>query len=461
MSDLRLVIVDPGHFHAALVQKEMYPQLLPDVHVHAPLGPDLVDYIDRIARFNARSERPTHWRLDVHAAPDFLDRMRCESAGGIAILSGRNRGKIERIAAAVEAGLHVIADKPVIIRREDLARFEEVLDAATAKRLVVADLMTGRHDIIARLIHALRADAEIFGEPVPGSWDEPGVSLRNVHQLLKTVAGVPNPRPPWYFDITEQGEALADTGTHLADRAHETLFPGEALDYRRDIRLDAASRWPTSVSLAQFQQLTGEARWPDFLAPCVRGDVLEYFCNGRLDYRIRGIHVRLEARWEWQTDAGDDTHNAVYRGSRARLEQRQEAGRLPAGALRRARSGDRRGARTADRRLAAGIPGYRARAAWWRVSRCHPRCAAPGPRCPLRRIHPALHRLCRGSGLVPGAGEGEPAGQVLRDHRRRGPEPSLTEAHQEEGPDDPEPTSGMLSANVHYQDLVAAESALA
>jgi predicted dehydrogenase len=326
MSDLRLVIVDPGHFHAALVQKEMYPQLLPDVHVHAPLGPDLVDYIDRIARFNARSERPTHWRLDVHAAPDFLDRMRCESAGGIAILSGRNRGKIERIAAAVEAGLHVIADKPVIIRREDLARFEEVLDAATAKRLVVADLMTGRHDIIARLIHALRADAEIFGEPVPGSWDEPGVSLRNVHQLLKTVAGVPNPRPPWYFDITEQGEALADTGTHLADRAHETLFPGEALDYRRDIRLDAASRWPTSVSLAQFQQLTGEARWPDFLAPCVRGDVLEYFCNGRLDYRIRGIHVRLEARWEWQTDAGDDTHNAVYRGSRARLERRQEAG---------------------------------------------------------------------------------------------------------------------------------------
>src|SRR5437763_3175742 len=56
-----------------------------------------------------------------------------------------------------------------------------------------------------------------------------------------------------------------------------------------------------------------------------QGHVLEYFCNGRLDYQIRGIHVRLEARWEWQAQAGDDTHQAVYRGSRARLELRQGA----------------------------------------------------------------------------------------------------------------------------------------
>ena len=323
MSRLRLVVVDPGHFHAALVQKEMYPQLSPEVHVCAPLGPDLLDYLTRIARFNARHEQPTQWRLEVHAGPDFLEQMRREPAGGIAIFSGRNRGKIEWFAAAVEAGLHVIADKPVVIRHEDLPRLEAALDAAAAKRLVVADLMTGRHDVIARLIRALRADPEIFGEPMPGTPDEPGVVLSNVHQLLKTVAGVPNPRPSWYFDITEQGEGLADTGTHLVDRVHETLFSAEALDYRRDIRFDKASRWPTAVSLAQFQQLTGEERWPDFLAPWVREDVLDYFCNGRLDYRVRGILVRLEACWEWQTEAGDDTHSAVYRGSRARLERRQ------------------------------------------------------------------------------------------------------------------------------------------
>ena len=40
----------------------------------------------------------------------------------IAIFSGRNRGKIERITAALEAGLHVLADKPAIIEPTELPR---------------------------------------------------------------------------------------------------------------------------------------------------------------------------------------------------------------------------------------------------------------------------------------------------------------------------------------------------
>src|SRR5438067_7066732 len=320
-----LVLIDPGHFHAALVQKEMYPGLSPEAYVYAPLGPELIDYLGRIARFNAQSEAPTRWQLQVQAAPDFLARLAQEPPGGIAVIAGRNGVKIERIEAAVAAGLHVLADKPAIIRREDLPRLEAVLTLAEERGLVVHDLMTGRMSEISRAIQALRNDPEIFGEPVPGNAAEPGVSLSNAHQLLKTVAGVPNRRPPWYFDITEQGEALADTGTHLVDRVHETLFPGEALDYRRDIRLHSASRWPILISAAQFRDVTGEAAWPDFLTPWIRGDALEYFCNGRLHYEIRGIHVELECRWQWQTEAGDDTHSARYRGNRARLELRQGA----------------------------------------------------------------------------------------------------------------------------------------
>jgi hypothetical protein len=186
-------------------------------------------------------------------------------------------------------------------------------------------MMTGRLDVVARLIRVLRGDPELFGEPVAGTQDEPGVGLSGVDHLLKMVAGVPNPRPAWYFDIAEQGEGLADTGVHLVDRVHETLFPDEALDYHRDICILAASRWPTLVTSTQFRQLTGEARWPDYLLPWVRGDALEYFCNGRLDYRLRGIHVRLETRWDWQAQQGDDTHTALYRGSRSRLELRQGA----------------------------------------------------------------------------------------------------------------------------------------
>jgi len=104
MPDTHLVVVDPGHFHATLVQQEIYPGLSPLVRVHAPLGPDLIDYLNRITRYNRRSRAATDWRLDVHAGPDFLDWMRDEPPGGVAIFSGRNRGKIERIIAALETG---------------------------------------------------------------------------------------------------------------------------------------------------------------------------------------------------------------------------------------------------------------------------------------------------------------------------------------------------------------------
>ena len=39
--EVKLVTLDPGHFHAALVQKTMYDQVSPTVHVYAPEGPDV------------------------------------------------------------------------------------------------------------------------------------------------------------------------------------------------------------------------------------------------------------------------------------------------------------------------------------------------------------------------------------------------------------------------------------
>ena len=113
MSDIGLIVTDPGHFHAALVQSEMYPNLSPKVHVYAPVGPDLIDYLTRISRFNTRPERPTRWEIEVHACPDFLERMCRERPGTVAMFSGRNRGKIQGILAAIEAGLDVLADRGI------------------------------------------------------------------------------------------------------------------------------------------------------------------------------------------------------------------------------------------------------------------------------------------------------------------------------------------------------------
>ena len=301
MSGIRLIVADPGHFHAALVQKEMYPNRSPKVHVYAPVGPDLADYLSRIARFNTRKEQPTHWQLEVHAGPDFLERMCHERPGTVAILSGRNRGKVQRILAAVEAGINVLADKPLIIDRQELPALAAAFNAADDRGLILYDMSSGgRQQIIANLTRQLRGDPEVFGDPVPGTHTDPGVTTTSVHHIMKQVSGVPNLWPPWFFDITQQGESLADVGTHLVDRVHSTLFFDQAIDYCTEIRLHAASRWPTMISASQFHQVTGEAGWPDNLESWIKGDALEYFCNTRLQYESRGVHVSLETRWNWQ-----------------------------------------------------------------------------------------------------------------------------------------------------------------
>src|SRR5580692_10174342 len=143
---IRLITLDPGHFHASLVQKEMYPGVSPRVTVYAPLGFDLTEHLNRVARFNLRPESPTHWELDIHTSDDPLAQMLREKPGNVVVIAGRNRPKIDRIQASVNAGLNVLSDKPWVIRSADLPKVAATLDAAEKKGLVAYDLMTERYE---------------------------------------------------------------------------------------------------------------------------------------------------------------------------------------------------------------------------------------------------------------------------------------------------------------------------
>ena len=313
MYEFRLITLDPGHFHAALIQKEMYSGVSKRVAVYAPLGPDLMEHLNRVARFNLRKENPTSWELDIHAAPDFLERMLADRPGNIVVLSGRNRGKIDLIRASLDAGFEVLADKPWIVRSADLPALEEALATSSRRALVAYDIMTERYEITTVLQRELVNDPDTFGEILPGTEKDPAVYMESVHHILKLVAGVPNLRPAWFFDVNEQGEALGDVGTHLVDLAQWILFPERAIDYRQDIQMLSATRWPTKVTAVQFKQVTGEP-----------GPGLDYYCNTRVSYALRGIHVKLDVLWRWEApDGTGDTHLAVYQGSKSRVEIRQ------------------------------------------------------------------------------------------------------------------------------------------
>jgi predicted dehydrogenase len=243
--------------------------------------------------------------------------------GNVVVLAGRNRIKIGKIKASLEAGLNVLSDKPWIIRAEDFPALEFALSLADQKGLVAYDMMTERHEITSILQRELVNDPAVFGTVIPADPDHPGVFMESTHHILKTVAGAPNPRPPFFFDILDEGEGLTDVGTHLVDLVQWTLFPDQALNYRQDIQVQGGKRWATPMTAAQFRQITGAATFPAELAPYVHGDRFDYFCNNQVDYKIRGAQVRLKVLWNWESPAGVDFHHAIYRGTNASVEVRQ------------------------------------------------------------------------------------------------------------------------------------------
>src|SRR5699024_11943177 len=72
---VKLITLDPGHFHSALVQKSMYPGMDSTVHVYAPEGEELKAHLNLIEQYNNDAENPTRWNEVVYTGNDFFEKM--------------------------------------------------------------------------------------------------------------------------------------------------------------------------------------------------------------------------------------------------------------------------------------------------------------------------------------------------------------------------------------------------
>ena len=88
MDQIRWITLDPGHFHAALVQKTMYPEINPEVHVYAPKSADLNLHLERIENFNQRKDQPTAWKTIVYDQNDFYQKFLEEKPGSVVSITG-------------------------------------------------------------------------------------------------------------------------------------------------------------------------------------------------------------------------------------------------------------------------------------------------------------------------------------------------------------------------------------
>jgi len=319
-----IMTLDPGHFHAALVQKTMYDGVSPEAYVYAPDGPEVQEFLGLIKGFNSREKNPASWSEKVYTGPDFLEKMLAEKPGNVVVISGNNARKTEYIKKSVEAGIHVFADKPMVITPETFALLEEVFSTAEQKGVLLYDIMTERYEITTILQSELSRIPDVFGELQKGSSDKPAMIRESVHRFYKNVAGRPLIRPAWFFDIQKEGEGIADVGTHLVDLIRWEAFP-EKIICKEDIRFIQAKHWATDLTPEQFGKITGLKTYPDYLKKYIDGDILNVYSNGEVVYEINGVVAKVSVTWTYHTPENSDTHYSLMRGSHCDLIIKQGA----------------------------------------------------------------------------------------------------------------------------------------
>ena len=321
--EVKLMTLDPGHFHAALVQKNMYDQISPEVFVYAPASADLDEHLKKINGYNSRAEKPTAWKEKVYTGTDYLEKMLADKPGNVVVLAGNNRIKTDYIKKSVEAGLNVLADKPMVISPEKFGELEEAFKIAKEKNVLLYDIMTERNEINSMLQKELSHIPGIFGTLQKGTPEKPGVEIVSIHYFYKEVSGSPLIRPAWFFDVEQQGEGIVDVTSHLVDLVQWGCFP-EQIIQKSDVDMLSAKRWPTVFTLGEFKEVTKLNEFPAYLKKDIKGGKLLVYANGEMTYKLKGVCVKITAEWKYKAPKGTgDNHYSIMRGSLCNLEVRQ------------------------------------------------------------------------------------------------------------------------------------------
>lgn len=317
---IKLITLAPGHFHAALLQKSMYNEISPVVHVYAPEGPEVKAHLSLIEGYNTRADNPTSWQEKVYTGPDYLEKMFTEKAGNVIVMAGKNQDKANHIKMAVEAGYNVLADKPMAINTETFNTLKEAFKTADKNDVLLYDIMTERYEIINILQQKLAQQPEIFGTLEKGTAEDPAIVKESMHYFYKNVSGKPLVRPVWFYDIDQAGNGIVDITTHMVDLVQWVTFPDQTLDYSKDIQMLSARRWSTPISPAEFKKSTQAETFPEFLQKDINDGTLNVYSNGEMNYTLKGVHARVSVTWGFEAPAGSgDTNFSIMRGTKANL----------------------------------------------------------------------------------------------------------------------------------------------
>lgn len=293
---VQLVVIEPQHFHAALVQKYKHVDIDSNVYLYAESGDKVEGYKQLIEQYNSRAENPTAWNINPYYANDFLEAAFQGTAGNVVVLAGDNHQKITYIEHAVQNGRDVFADKPLVIDSQGFQRLESLMDEK-AHSVLVYDIMTERYDVKNQIIKALLNDLDFSGG-IPQGGQEPAILFSSTHHFLKEVSGKHLIRPAMFYNTKQQGEGLVDVTTHYIDLVQWMLSSETPIDIAKDIKLIGSKRWATKLTKENFTRSTGLSEYVSTLQDAVVTDgSLDVFSNGQLDYTFKGVPVSISVEW--------------------------------------------------------------------------------------------------------------------------------------------------------------------
>ncbi len=192
----------------------------------------------------------------------------------------------------------------MVIDEKGFEQLKQAFKIADEKKLLLYDIMTERFEINTVLQRELSMLPEIFGTLEKGTPENPAITKESVHHFYKYVSGNVLTRPAWFLDAAQQGEGIVDVMTHLVDLVQWECFPEQIIDYTKDIQINTAKRWATDIVLSQFKSITKLDSFPSFLKANITDTTLKVFCNGEINYQLKGIHAKTSVIWNYKAPDG-------------------------------------------------------------------------------------------------------------------------------------------------------------
>jgi hypothetical protein len=296
-TSVRLMVVNPLDSVAQIVTKSMQGNVDTTVHVY------------RTEVLNQANDTSIGHTSIWHTNAQEFEALLSNGWSNVALVEGFNSEKTLYGERLVANGIHVIARQPLVIDVKGYERLGNMYRTAAETKAWIYELTPERFDSTVQLLKMLLYAEEWTGGVTKGTLSKPAISITSRKQFAQWSNGQILKRPAWFFDAKRQGDGFVNL-VPMVDVMNWIILPEQDMNYDHVVRLYGAKRWQTFLNRYQYQNLTGDDHYPDFLRGSMDGaNSIAVFSNAELAYTLNGVHIVVKEIWDYD---GEEENGSKY-----------------------------------------------------------------------------------------------------------------------------------------------------